>query len=398
MIARRFALALATLTLAAGLGLPSTASAATDTEYGWDYQALSISGTYTMLRGQFAGDSATDLVFYGAGSAPDSLWIGKAGAKGTNGFTKVNLSINGIYKPVVGDFSGDDYDDILFYGPGAASDVLLTSVDTSAAFTSKSVKISGTNYQPKVLLDYRGVGAKDDVLFLGPGDVADYLWHFNEQLGTTDYDAPGTWTSRTLRVNGSYQLVIGDYNGDFLDDVVLYQPGTKADYKWISSTTGAFTQTNLTINGTFQAVTVRQQTYDGIYFWASGSPNEAYWTSNGSSFTSRTVVQYPWLVGKASTYGGNAVLIQSDQDRDGYVYTEPTKADTYYLANPNHDFGTATQFATGDFNNDGTFDTFWYGPGTRPDEVWYGIPAPADQRTGATPSSDLSKATPFTVR
>lgn len=394
----RVLMAAASAVLVLGLVAPTPASATIDNDYGWNYLPLTVSGTYQMLRGQFAGDAATDIVFYGPGSATDTLWIGKTGSQGaSSGFTKVPLSIGGTYTPVVGDFSGDDYDDILFYGPGAASDVLLTSVETSAYFSSKSVKISGTNYQPKVLLDYRGVGAKDDVLFLGPGDVADYLWHFNEQLGTSGYIAPGTWVSRTLRVNGSYQLVIGDYNGDFLDDVVLYQPGTKADYKWLSSESGAFTQTNLSINGTYQAVVVRKTQYDGIYFWASGSTNEVYWTSNGSSFTSRTVAQYPTLTGRAMTYGGNGVLIQSDQYRDGYVYAESTKADTYLLANPNHDFGTATQVATGDFDDDGNFDTLWYGPGTRPDEIWYGLPVPALQAKGA-PVADIDKVTPITVR
>lgn len=396
-VARRLFLAAAAAVLTLGLLAPTTANAAVDAEYGWDYRPVTISGNYQMLRGQFAGDAATDLLFYGPGSAPDSLWIGKTGVKGTNGFTKVPLSINGTYVPVVGDFSGDDYDDILFYGRGSAPDSLWTSVDTSARFSSKSVKISGTNYQPKVLLDYRAVGAKDDVLFLGPGNVADYLWHFNESVGTSGYVAPGTWTSRNLKVNGSYQLVIGDYNGDYLDDVVLYQPGTKADYKWISSPSGAFTQTNLSINGTYQAVTVRRQDRDGIYFWASGRTNEVYWTSNGSSFTSRKTGQYPSLTGVAQTYGGSGVLIKSDNERDAYVYADATSADSYYLANPNHDFNTATLAAEGDFNNDNLLDTIWFGPGSRKDELWYGVAA-AGRSAGPVTAPKTVKVTPIAER
>ena len=395
---RRLVLAAAAAALALGLLTPTSAGATVDTEYGWDYQALSINGSYQMLRGQFAGDAATDIVFYGPGSAPDSLWIGKTGAKGTNGFTKVSLSIGGTYVPVLGDFAGDDYTDILWYGRGSAPDALWTSVDTPAHFTSKSVKISGTNYQPKVLMDFRDQGAKDDVLFLGPGDVADYLWHFNETLGSSGTPGPGTWESRNLRVNGSYQLVIGDWNNDLLDDVVLYQPGTAADYKWISSTTGAFAQTSLSISGSYQAVTIRRAQADAIYFWGSGRTNEVYWTSNGSSFTSRTTAQYPTLTGVAQSYGRDGVLIRSDVERDGYVYVTDTAADTYYLSNPNHDFNTATQAAEGDFNNDNLFDTFWYGPGTRKDEIWYGINSGANRSAPAAPQPVPAETTPFAER
>lgn len=393
---RLLAAAAATL-LTVGVFSPVPASAEED--YGWDHRALSVSGTYQVLRGQFAGDEATDLLFYAPGSAADSLWIGKRGGRGVDAFTKKPLAINGTFTPVVGDFAGDDYDDILWYGPGSAADVLWTSVVGSKHFASKNVKISGTNYKPITLRDYRAVGAKDDVLFLGPGNVADYLWHFNEQPGTAAYDAPGTWTSRPLKVNGSYQLIAGDYSGDGIDDVVLYQPGTKADYKWTSKASGAFSQSNVTINGTFQPVVVRKQTYDAIYFWASGTPNEAYWTSNGSTFTSRSVVQYPWLKGVASTLGVDSVLIRSDADRDGWVSAEATKADTFYLASAANDFNTATAALDGDFDGDGYLDMFWYGPGSRRDAVWYGNPPAGTAGTSsATSTASIHKVTPITVR
>lgn len=394
---RRLAVAAAAAAMVLGLVAPTPATAAVDPVFGWNYQTVAIGGTYTMLRGQFAGDGATDLLFYAPGAAADSLWIGKTGTQGASGFTKVPLSIGGTYVPVVGDFGGDDYSDILWYGRGSKPDALWISTDTSSYFTGKSISISGANYEPKVLQDYRGVGAKDDVVFLGPGTVPDYLWHFDEQLGA-DVSTPGTWVSRTLHVNGSYQLIVGDWDGDLLDDLVLYQPGTAHDYKWISSASGAFTQTNLSISGVYQPATVRHEQYDGIYWWASGSPKESYWNSNGTSFVSKPVVQYPTLKGRAVTYGGDGVLIQSDNERDGYVAAEATKADTYLLSNANHDFGTGTQVAVGDFDLDGGFDTIWYTPGAGRDEVWYG-PKPDPKAKSARPhGTQLQKDTPFTER
>ncbi|WP_426574144.1 hypothetical protein [Aquihabitans sp. McL0605] len=406
---RRLSVAVGAAVMVLGLLAPTMASATVDTSYGWDYRALSVNGTYTMLRGQFAGDDATDLLFYGAGSAPDSLWIGKTGTKGTDGFTKVPLTINLTAVPVVGDFAGDDYDDILFYGKGTNADALYTSTETSDYFSVSKLTISGTNYKPKALLDYRAVGTKDDVLFLGPGSTRDFLWHFTDSPGTADYIGPGTFTSQARTVNGAYQLISGDFNGDYLDDVVLYQPGTAADYKWTSSASGAFTQTSLSISGTYQPVTVRHSQYDGIYWWASGAGNEAYWVSNGTSFVNKTVQQFPEFKGTAATYGGDGVLIRSDQSgdtgRDAYVSATTTSAKTYYLANPSHDFNTATQFAEGDFDGDDHFDTIWYGPGTRKDEVWYGLPAAASApaRSAAAsgpeaPAPAAAKVTPIVER
>lgn len=395
---KRLLAAAAATVLAAGVFSPTAASAEEDD--GWDYRSVTISGTnYQVLRGQFAGDKATDILFYAPGTGADSLWIGKIGGRGTNSFTKMNLTINGTYRPIVGDFAGDDYDDILWYGPGSTPDSLWTSVLGPNPFSSKAVKISGSNYRPITLRDFRSTGAKDDILFLGPGTVPDYLWHFKEDLSRPEILAPGTWTSRTLKVNGSYQLIAGDYSGDGLDDVVLYQPGSKPDFKWVSTPSGAFTQTNLTINGTYQPVVVRKEVRDGIYFWASGTPNEAYWTSNGSSFTNRTVAQYPWLRGVASTFGFDGVLIRSDQDRDGWVSAEATSADTYYLAPASQDFNTATVVVDGDFDADGYLDAFWYGPGSRRDAVWYGNP-PAGTAGTSSPTSTASvhKVTPFTER
>jgi hypothetical protein len=82
--------ALALLALAAiavGLTTVTPASAEVDTDFGWDHRTASINGTYKPLIGQFGGDLAADIIWYSPGSGADQLWIGHQGQRGINSFT-----------------------------------------------------------------------------------------------------------------------------------------------------------------------------------------------------------------------------------------------------------------------------------------------------------------------
>src|SRR3954452_11416815 len=88
---------LATVAVSAG-----TANSAGDAE--WDYRSASIDGVYQPLVGDFAGDGADDIFWYAPGEATDVLWIAHAGSRGSDSFTRVRFSVDGDYRPVVGDF------------------------------------------------------------------------------------------------------------------------------------------------------------------------------------------------------------------------------------------------------------------------------------------------------
>lgn len=68
--------------------------------------------------------------------------------------------MNGTYTPIVGDFGGDELDDIFWYGPGTKPDVLWISI-ASHTFESKPVTVNGT-FTPEVLDDTLG---KDDIVY-----------------------------------------------------------------------------------------------------------------------------------------------------------------------------------------------------------------------------------------
>ena len=401
---RRLSLASAVLALVVGFFAPVNVSA--ELADGWDYRPLSLSGTYKTVVGQFAGDGATDILFYGPGAAGDSLWIGNAGVRGSSvsgGFTKVTMSIGGDFIPVVGDFGGDDFDDILFYGLGSAADSLWISVDTPARF-DKTRKVSvGGAYQPKVLHDYRSRGAKDDILFLGPGSAKDYYWHFADKT-TSPYIAPSTYTSRELKVNGAYQLVIGDFSGDFLEDVVLYQQGTAPDYKWVSTVAGAFTQTSLSMAGFYKPVTIFGEFRDSILWWGNGTGAPRFWRSTGSTFQN-VPIDPADVAATVVPAGLDGALIEVPgplPDAQDFYFQEGPVRDFFELAGTTHDQTTARPLV-GDFDDDGYIDVAWYGPGTQRDELWFtdpGAGAPAGSgraAPGATPGRAV-KPTPLVTR
>ncbi len=403
---RRLAVAALAAALFSGVIAPTPATAEIDLVNGWDYQPASVGGAYQVVSGQFGGDLATDLFFYGAGSVPDSLWLGRTGERGQASFEKVPMAVGGDYRLVVGDFTGDDYDDILFYGPGTASDWIWTSIDTAAYFDKTTrVSIGGSTYEPQVLHDYRATGAKDDLLFLAPGAAADYFWHFPEQPGSANYFGPGTYQSRRLLVGGDYTFVVGDFSGDRIEDVILYRPGTGPDYRWTSTPSGGLTQTSLRIDGVYQPVVSYQPRYDGVYWWANGG-RSPYWVSDGVGFRNGTVPAETGPSGPGGTvraFGLGGALIQIPGGPDGFFTGDATGGSYSTVATPAHDQTTARPLI-GNFDNDGNsyLDVFWYGPGAQADELWYGITPDSGVRSvptgpGAGPGAK-TRATPVTGR
>ncbi|MDE0802523.1 MAG: VCBS repeat-containing protein, partial [Acidimicrobiales bacterium] len=159
-----------------------------------------INGIYRPLAGDFDGDGTDDVFWYAPGRSSDYAWFGQSG--GT--FVSSRRPVNGSYQPLVGDFTGDGTDDIFWYAPGGTADHLWTGTP-DGTFTSNRQHVNGS-YQPLVG-DFTGDGT-DDIFWYAPGGTADHLW-----TGTPD----GTFTSNRQHVNGSYQPLVGDFTGDGTD-------------------------------------------------------------------------------------------------------------------------------------------------------------------------------------
>lgn len=301
------------------------------------------------------------------------------------GFDNVPMTVNGAFYPVVGDFGGDNYDDIFWYRPGSGSDPLWISVDSGAYFDkSRTLSVYGT-YSPLALTDYRfapGQDFKDDIFFYAAGTTPDTLWHF------ADSEA-GTFTAVPQTVNGTFRAVVGDYDGNGSEDIVWYAPGTAPDAKWLSNDSGSFSRVSLNVNGTYQPVAVLEETRDGIFWFGSGSAPDAAWRSadTPTGFETRPVVQYGDITGAAYQLGLFAVMVYGPSGPDVVYIDIGAGYDAFNLSpNQSHDQGPGLRPLVGDFDDDQAADIFWYGPGSTPDSVWYSQPVPTatgrDRPTG----------------
>ncbi len=227
---------------------------------GFAVSTASVNGSYVPLRGDFNGDGFDDLFWYGPGSVHDALWLGSAG----QAFTSTPVSVSGTYTPVVGDFDGDGFDDVFWYGPGGSYDTIW--LGGAAGFSSRSTNVNG--YYDPFSGDFDGDGF-DDVFWYGPGGSYDTIW-----LG----GAAG-FSSRSTNVNGSYRPAAGDFDSDGRTDVLWYGVGAAYDAMWISTGPGFRGGPALELGGSYTPLTgdFDGSGSDDVFWYRAGGATEVVW-------------------------------------------------------------------------------------------------------------------------
>lgn len=190
--------------------------------------AVAMDGTYTPVVGQFTQDLLQDIIWYSP-TATDLIWVATGNRSAPFSSRTLSSQISGVYTPIVGDFSGSSRDDILWYRPGAATDSLWTT--TSAAWTYKRLTINGT-YEP--LVAHRNSGpdpVRDAVLWLQQGQKAISIWSFQGNGSVSQGSAPFSGFDQS-QPGRPRRVVAPLFNSFSNDDILWYGPGAAKDASW----------------------------------------------------------------------------------------------------------------------------------------------------------------------
>ncbi|QSQ22717.1 VCBS repeat-containing protein [Pyxidicoccus parkwayensis] len=201
------------------------------------------------LAFDYDADGYDDLFFYRPGNRV--AWVARSNGNGT--FTNTFASFAGIGtfdlsdvrdQAVVLDFDNDHRDDLFFYRPGGGLANLVRSgpgnTFTSVMSTNVLGSVDFSDVRTRVLALEQDGDNLDDLFLYVPGTGEASIVKSN---GTTGF-TPAYYNGNGI---GGYDLkdfrdraLVLDYDGDLKDDLFLYRPGSQAAYVLKSSGNGSF--------------------------------------------------------------------------------------------------------------------------------------------------------------
>jgi hypothetical protein len=199
-------------------------------------------------------------------------------------------------------------------------------------FTSSVLPPINGSYEPLVG-DFDGDGATD-IFWYAPGPRADYVWWGNNK---------GGFNSAAWPVQGDYQVLLGDYNGDGRTDLYWYRPGPIRDYLWLSRGR-TFASTFLPVDGVFTPIL---GDYDGDgrddIFWYRPGPGGDYVWFNLPALRSA-------LLPVSTTYQVVSGRFAGNDDRDDLFFYAPGTGRDYLVRSEGGDrFTSIRQSINGTF-------------------------------------------------
>ena len=213
-----------------------------------------------IITGDFNGDGRTDLLHLQASSDPQYSWVALSSGNGTFTFMRslpgaaaaTNSYLDSSSKSILsGDFNGDGLTDLLHLHPNADpqySWVALSKGDGSFTFSRKlpgaaavtNSYLDASNLEI-VMGDFNGDGLTD-MLHLQPNADPQYSWvalSKGDGSFTFTRSLPGAAAAINSYLDASNrEISVGDFNGDGLTDLLHLQASADAQYSWVALSKG----------------------------------------------------------------------------------------------------------------------------------------------------------------
>jgi len=209
----------------------------------------------------------------------------------------------------------------------------------------------------------------NDRVWYGIGNVRDY--------GNKDWDQL-LFAQESMEHTGTYEIAVGNFDGDGEDDVLMYREGSGNDYVQYGRSIRGWDQVTHSVTGTYDPVTgdFDGDGEDDIFWYAPGSAADKLWFGKSNrSFDNTT---------PANITGTYTKVMSGDFDGDGrsdlFLYAAGSTADKVWFGRSDRTFDTVTpsnvnstyEPFTGNFDGDSEDDVFWYRPGESSDSIWFG--------------------------
>lgn len=281
-----------------------------------------VSGTYVPVPMRCLSERR--VIWYSPGAGADTMWRNVSlPSTGSAGHTDVALTIGGTFQPLVGDFDGDGCDDVIWYGPGADTDVIWYFAP-DGSHVSMPLTIGGT-YQP-IVGDFDAVPATDEVFWYGPGATAESIWQRTTSGSTV---VRGVFVSATApQVSGTFTPMFDAGS----PAIVWYASGTAQDFIWKNVQAGSATVTS--VPATIDAVAAARTVGGRPLLWSAGAGADRLVTSIKVTVPDQVdIVSVPGsldpveVVPNSSARTGFTVLHQPGSGTDWIFYPdEPASA------------------------------------------------------------------------
>ena len=226
-----------------GKGLMSKATTSIMNPFG------TISGSCGNLMGDVDGDGIQDCLTINANFNWYCQLSSSAGIGGGAFQGPAQFGLTTVDSPILGDFDGDGYDDIGIYRTNASGSIYWESsaggvIGAGAVGPVGQIGGGATPYTDSLIIcDLNGDAYADAVMVRqdGAGLIEWYglinTTNSSGAWGYLNYSNPGTSLS-SFGLDGTDTPMIGDVNGDGLDDIIVFRDSSATWYASLTTTGG----------------------------------------------------------------------------------------------------------------------------------------------------------------